>query len=86
MRLNNEFLLYNTKNNGYLVPVGSSEFSGLVKGNRTVGVILDYLQVDTTEDEIVRKMLERFDATEELIRRDVKDTVAKLRSIGAIDE
>ena len=86
MRLNNNFLVHHTKNKNYLVSTGNSEFSGMAKGNRTVGVILDYLKADTTEDEIVRKMLERFDASEELIRRDVKDTVAKLRSIGAIDE
>ena len=35
---------------------------------------------------IVRKLQEQFDASEELIRHDVTDTLAKLRSVGAIDE
>ena len=42
--------------------------------------------MDTTYDEIVRKLQEQFDASEELIRHDVTDTLAKLRSVGAIDE
>ena len=86
MRLNKNFLVHHTSDNSFLVPTGVTDFSGLIKGNRTVGIRLDCLKVDTTYEEIVRKLQEQFDASEELIRHDVTDTLAKLRSVGAIDE
>ncbi len=86
MRLNKHFLVHHTSDNSFLVPTGVTDFSGLIKGNRTVGIILDCLKVDTTYEEIVRKLHEQLDASEELIRHDVTDTLAKLRSVGAIDE
>ena len=69
-----------------MVPAGGTEFSGLVKGNKTLGVILEYLKEDRSVDEIVSLMTERFDASEETIRKDVNTAIEKLKSIGAIDE
>ena len=43
------------------------------------------LEQETTEDEIVAKMLAKYDAPEEIIRRDIKKIVSQLREIGAID-
>jgi hypothetical protein len=69
-----------------LIPTGDMEFSGLVRGNKTLGVILELLQSDTTEEEMIRKLTERFNVTEETASRDVKRVLSELRKIGAIDE
>ena len=69
-----------------LIPTGDTEFSGLVRGNKTLGVILELLQSDTTEEEMIRKLTERFNVTEETASRDVKRVLSELRKIGAIDE
>ncbi len=86
MKLKKEFITYNADGESLLVPTGEADFSGLVKGNKTLGVILEYLKEDRSADEIVSLMMERFDAPEEIIQRDVNTAIDKLKTIGAIDE
>ena len=86
MRLKREFITHDTGAESLLVPTGGAGWSGLVKGNRTLGAILSLLKEDTTEDAVVAAMKERFDAPEEIITRDVKKALAELRKIGALDE
>ena len=66
-----------------------AEISGVVKGNRTLGAIVELLQNDVTEEEIISAMKEKYDATEEIeqiIETDVRKAIDQLRRIGAIDE
>ena len=86
MKLKKEFITHNTDSESLLVPTGAAGFSGLVKGNKTLGVILDLLKNDTTEVDIIAAMKARFNAPEEIITRDVKKAISELRKIGAIDE
>ena len=86
MKLNSGFISHNDGEDTLLVSTSAVRFSGLVRSNPTAGFIIDCLKTDTTEDEIVSKMCEMYDAPEEIIRRDVKKIVEQLRGIGAIDE
>ena len=86
MKLKKEFITHDTGTESMLVPTGKAGFAGLVKGNKTLGAILELLRQDTTEADIVAAMKERFDAPEEIIARDVKKALSELRKIGAIDE
>ena len=86
MKLNKEFIPHETGGESLLVPTGAADFSGLVKGNETLGAILDLLKQDTTEAEMVAAMMARFDAPEDIIARDVHKALTELRKIGAIDE
>lgn len=86
MNLKKEFIAHDTGSESLLVPAGGAGFSGLVKGNKTLGVILDLLKEDTTETEIIAAMSARFDAPEAVIARDVKKALTELRKIGALDE
>ena len=86
MRLRKDFLPYHTDQESLLVPAGNAGFSGLVRGNRTLGAILELLERETTEAEIVSAMRERFDAPEEAIARDVRKALTELRKIGALEE
>ena len=86
MRLRKEFISHETGKESLLIPAGGAGFAGLVKGNKTLGVILEYLKQDMTEEEIVSAMKERFDAPEELLRSDVNKALTELRKIGALDE
>lgn len=86
MKLNSDFLLHNTEGETILVPTGKADFSGIVRGNKTLGAVLELLKNDVTEEEIVASMKARFDAPEETIRRDVEKALSELRKIGAIDE
>ena len=86
MKLKKEFITHDTGTESLLVPTGSAGWSGLVKGNRTLGVILSLLKEDTTEDAVISAMKARYDAPEEIIARDVRKALDELRKIGALDE
>ena len=65
MKLKKDFISHDTDEESLLVPTGGAGFSGLVKGNRTLGAILALLKEDLTEEELITSMERRFDAPEE---------------------
>lgn len=86
MKLSKDFIFHSMGDESVLVPSGNAKFSGMVRGNKTLGVVLDLLQCETTEAEIVAAMRARFSAPDGAIERDVKDAIQKLRDVGAIEE
>ncbi len=86
MKLKKEFIHHQSGNETLLVATAGSGFGGLVRGNRTLGAILELLQEDRGEEELRSAMRKRFNAPEEVIRRDVKKALDTLRGIGALEE
>lgn len=86
MKLKEGFVTYTSGSNKYMVAADSRVFSGLVRGNETAGIIIDCLMKDTTEDSIVKRLLEEYEAPEDIIRKDVRKIIAKLREIGAVED
>ena len=86
MKLNKEFLLHNTGSESILVPSGSAGFSGVVRGNKTLGAVLELLKEETTETEMISVLKTRFDAPDGAVEKDVAKVLAELRRIGALDE
>ena len=86
MKLKQGFIYHDTGNEAVLVPVGGAGFSGVVRGNQTLGAILALLQEETTETEITDALCERFSAPRETIAADVAKVLGELRKIGAIHE
>ena len=85
MKIKEDFIYHESDEESMLIPTGDADFSGIVKGNKTLGIIMDLMKEDTTEDEIVARMKERFDAPEDVIRADVRTVIANLSKIGALD-
>jgi len=85
MKLKKEFIAHNTGSETVLVPLSGAGFSGVVQGNKTLGALLELLQNDTTEEQLVADMKERFDAPEGAVERDVKKALAELEKIGALE-
>lgn len=86
MKLNKDFLLHNTDRESLLVPTGSAGFSGVVRGNKTLGAVLELLKNEITEEELIASLRERFEAPEGVVEKDVAKTLGELRRIGALDE
>ncbi|MBR6717112.1 MAG: PqqD family protein [Oscillospiraceae bacterium] len=86
MKLNSGFISHSDGEDHLLVSTGATAFSGLVRSNQTAAFIIFCLETETTEDEIVEKMLAQYDAPRDIIARDVKKIVEQLRGIGAIDD
>ena len=86
MKLKKGFIVHDTGSESVLVPMGGAGWSGVVKGNRTLGAILDLLKEDTNVGAIIDAMKQRFDAPEEIITSDVMKALSELQKIGALDE
>lgn len=86
MRLKDGFITHEGAGEHITVPAGDVSFSGMVRSNKTAGFIVECLKEEVTEDEIIEKMLAKYDAGREQIAKDVKEVLGKLQSIGAIEE
>lgn len=85
MKINSGFITHNDGEDMLLVSTGETKFSGLVRSNPTAGFIIECLEQETTEDEIVARMQQKWEVSDEIARRDVRKVVEQLRGIGAID-
>ena len=85
MKLSDKFLLHKANGETILVPTGSASFSGIVKGNATLGKVLELLKSETTEEKLIEDMKAIYEGPSELIEADVKKVISKLREIGALD-
>jgi len=86
MKLKKEFIAHITGEEAILVPSGKAKFSGVVRGNKTLGAILELLKDEISGEELLQAMKARFEAPEGIIERDLEKALAELRSIGALDE
>ena len=77
MRLSNNYVYHMSVGEAALILTGDTEFSGLVRGNKTLGAILELLQSDTTEEEMIRKLTERFNVTEETASRECEKSTVR---------
>ena len=85
MRLKDTFITHDSDQEQVLIDVTSS-FAGLVRSNRTAAFIVECLKKDTTIEQIVETMYEKYDAPKEVLQKDVESIVEKLRGIGALEE
>ena len=58
----------------------------MIRGNKSLGMILELLNEETSQSQIIETMKKRYDAPEGAIERDVEKALAALREIGALDE
>lgn len=86
MKLKEGLITHETGEEQIMVSAGAVSFNGLVRSNQTAAFIVDCLKTETTEQEIVSRMLAKYDAPETVIAGDVKGILDKLRSIGVLDE
>ena len=88
MKLRDGFITYATDEEQIMVAAGSAAayFHGMVRSNRSAAFIIDCLMQDTTQEQIVNAMVEKYDAPREKIQADVERILESLRGIGALDE
>ena len=86
MKLKYTFEMMEIDDQQMAVPVGdgAQEMHGILKLNKSAAAILELLKEDTTEEQIVQGMLERFDGTEDEIKACVHDYIAELEVAGLL--
>ena len=87
MKIKPEFQIYEALGERYLVPLGDAPFKGIVKGNETAAFIWKALEKGSTEEEIIKALLDKYEGvTETDAAKDVTAVLERLRSIDAIEE
>lgn len=86
MKLKEGFVTHEMGGQQIMVGTGSTNFSGMVRSNSTAGFIVECLKTSVTRDEIIEKMLEKYEVSREVVSADVDKVLDKLRSINALDE
>ena len=85
MKLKNEFVTHDTDGEQLMISAGGS-FNGMVRSNSTAAAIINLMKKETTREEIILAMLEKYDVERAVLEPDVDKVIAALREIGAIDE
>ncbi|MBE6663118.1 MAG: PqqD family protein [Ruminococcaceae bacterium] len=82
MKIKEGFILRDVADKTFVVAVGelSKTFNGIITLNETGKFIWQLLTKDTTEEEIVEKLLIEFeDAQRDVVEKDVKSFIEKLK-------
>ena len=61
-------------------------FNGLVRNNTTANCILEQLLQETTMEEIVTRICDKYEASEEVVMADVNREIEEIRKAGFLDE
>lgn len=85
MKLKESFVTHKNKDD-YMMIDASGKFAGLIHSNATTAFIVDCMRTETTREEIIQKMLDKYDADETDVAKDVDKIINALKSIGAVDE
>ncbi len=86
MKLKDAFISKRIQNDVIVVSTEKDIFNGIVNANESAGFIIECLKADTTREEIIEKMIKKYDASVEIITADVDKVIESLRGINAIDE
>ena len=89
MRLKEEYILYNARENEMIAVATGKEannFKGLIRTNETASFIMNCLKEETTVEEILNKMQEEYAGDKELMLKDIEAVLDKLRQINALVE
>ena len=84
MKLNPKFLTHETKGEHITVSTAGTKFSGLIRSNPTAAFIIESLKAETTESEIVDKLLAKYDVDRSTAEKDVASIISQLRRIGVV--
>ena len=88
MKLSPDFVARRVVDSAVLVPFGTAQvnFNGLLTLNKTGAFLAEKLKEETTVDDLVAALLEKFEIDEETARRDLDVFLDQLRANGALVE
>lgn len=86
MKLKKTFFNYDLGKNHFVGSVDRKEFAGLVRSNDSAAFIINCLKKDITREELLTKLQEKYDASEQQLNAGVDIVLDNLRQINALDE
>ena len=88
MKINNNFILKEIADSYMVVPVGNEliDLNAMITLNESGAFLWKLLLNDSTVYELVTAMLKEYDIDINTATEDIREVVANLRKIGALDE
>lgn len=91
MKIANNYMLKEIAGNYVAIPVGQNvvDYKGMLHLNETGAFICKCLETDTTREDLLNKMYEKYEAEESdkpIINADVDEFIERGRTIGLIVE
>ena len=88
MKIKSGFAKRNIAGSEIVVPVGkaATEFNGMITLNGTGSFLWDCLKDDITKEQLLNKVLETYDVTEELAKKDIDNFIDMLRKNNLLEE
>ena len=88
MKIKSGFIMREIAGDYIVVPTGKAaiDFNGLITVNETGMFLWNLLKDDTTEDELVNKMLEEFDIDRETASADVREYIDNMRAAKILED
>lgn len=86
MKLKETFVTHQFDDTYIMVNTEKNPFNGIINGNQTTAFIVECLKNETTKEQIIEKMINKYDASIDIITEDVNKVIDTLKNIGAIDE
>ena len=84
MKLKDTYITHDSDGEQILLDTSSS-FAGLIRSNKTAAFIVECLKDNTTQENIVEAMSEKYDAPKDVLAKDVSDVIEKLKKVGALE-
>ena len=86
MKVKKGFVVYESGGEYIMTGVGEANFHGIIRSNEVAAFIVECLAEETTREEVIDKMFEKYDADRETLGQGVDSVLDTLRKIGALDE
>ena len=88
MKIKDTFIKREVCGVNVVVPVGEStkDFNGTIQLRGSANFVWDILKEGATEEELIEKLLEKYDVSREVVTKDLNDFLEKLRKINCLDE
>lgn len=88
MKIKSGFAKRNIAGSEIVVPVGkaATEFNGMITLNGTGSFFWECLKDDITKEQLLNKVLETYDVTEELAKKDIDNFIDMLRKNNLLEE
>ena len=87
MKIKEGFILRNVAGSNVVVPVGQAtvDFNGMMSLKDTGAFLFDKLTKGTTEEQLIRDLMDEYSIDKELATKDVKDFIEKVESEGLFE-
>lgn len=86
MKIKNGYILKEVAGRYFAVALGDVNENKMITINESAKTIWDILSSDTTEDEIIRIMSDKYDAPTEVLRKDINNFIEILRRENILEE